>query len=382
MLTASLTVAGSRVRSAVRHHPQNVTRAREQIRVAIVYRNFAGHSATSHVGLGVTALNVQRVLRGRGIACDVWSCWTAQDVATRLADAQEDAYRRGRHPVSHVVISAPWVGTDEIRRLIAAHDDVDFVVVSHSNFGFLAADPGAIRLLREQSVVAQGAHNFRIGGNNARFTDAWRRMYASPCLHLPNLYDVSGMAHVGHRMPWRAGEPLRLGIFGATRPLKNMITAVAAAVQLGADLRAKVEIFMNSGRDDGSGGGVVDSAIRQLVEGLPTVSLVRMGWRAWPDFRHDAGSMHLLFQPSYTESFNGVTADGIAAGVASVVSDAIDWVPPSWVARADDVEDVARVARALLHDPHAVDAGQAALRRHVDHGARVWESYLTTGAAA
>ncbi len=30
--------------------------------------------------------------------------------------------------------------------------------------------------------------------------------------------------------------------------------------------------------------------------------------------------MHLLLQPSYTESFNMVTADGVAEGVASVVS--------------------------------------------------------------
>jgi hypothetical protein len=34
--------------------------------------------------------------------------------------------------------------------------------------------------------------------------------------------------------------------------------------------------------------------------------------------------VHLLLQPSFTQSFNVVTADGVHQGVPSVVSDAID----------------------------------------------------------
>lgn len=358
----------------MRHHPQIVTRARDQLRVAIVYRNFANHSTVSHVGLGVAAINTQRVLLRHGIACEIWACWEAKDVASRLERAQELAHARGRHPVSHVVVSAPWMATADVAALAAGHHDVHFSVISHSNFGFLAADPGAIGLLRQQAVVAAGVHNLAVGGNCRRFTDAWERIY-SPAVFLPNLYDTHGIRGVGQRAPWHPGQPIRVGVFGATRPLKNMITATAAAIQLGRDLHTQVEIHMNSGRTDG-GPRTVDNAIAQLVDGLPSVRLVRCGWQAWPDFRRDAGTMHVLMQPSYTESFNMVTADGVAAGVASVVSEAIDWVPTDWVADADDVGDVARVARNLLHDRHAVDAGQASLRRYVDDGLRAWEGYL------
>jgi hypothetical protein len=76
---------------------------------------------------------------------------------------------------------------------------------------------------------------------------------------------------------------------------------------------------------------------------------------------------------------NLVTADGVAEGVASAVSEAIDWVPRDWQANADDVNDIARTARRLLLDHHAVEDGQIALRRYVTQGARSWERYLLRG---
>ena len=77
-----------------------------------------------------------------------------------------------------------------------------------------------------------------------------------------------------------------------------------------------------------SPGGVTD-AVRQMLNNLPHVKLVENGWQPWPQFRNTVRHMHLLLQPSYTESFNVVTADGIAEGVPSVVSDAIEWAPGS-----------------------------------------------------
>ena len=83
----------------------------------------------------------------------------------------------------------------------------------------------------------------------------------------------------------------------------------------------------------------------------------------WAKFRQLVGSMHLLLQPSFTESFNVVTADGVHQGVPSVVSDAIDWAPARWQANPDDAEDLVRVAQYLLKTPQAVDDGQAGARQ-------------------
>jgi hypothetical protein len=87
--------------------------------------------------------------------------------------------------------------------------------------------------------------------------------------------------------------------------------------------------------------------------------------------------MHLLLQPSYTESFNMVTADGVAEGIPSVVSDAIDWAPDDWKANVDDVLDISRVGRRLLCDPHAAMDGLRALESHVAGGIRAYEEYLS-----
>lgn len=361
-----------------RHQPQNVTREPKQVRLALVYKNFAARASISHIGLGVAAMLTQRTLQALGYWAEVWPSNSSKDIIARLEAANAAASARGHHPISHVVISAPWIATVELQAMLAAYPDVDFAVVSHSNFGFLMADPNGIRLLRETAELEAGNHNFTLGGNCTKFCDAWSAAYGFPCTFLPNLYDTSSIKHVGQRAPWTPGHTLRVGIFGATRPLKNLPSAVAAAIELGATLKNDVEIWMSSGREEG--GGTVRGAIHQLVAGLPHVRLVEAGWRPWPAFRQVVGGMHVLLQPSYSESFNMVSADGVAEGVASVVSDAIDWVPSDWMAKADDVGDIARTARRLLFDAHAVNDGQAALRRYVQHASHAWETYLVGGA--
>jgi hypothetical protein len=117
-------------------------------------------------------------------------------------------------------------------------------------------------------------------------------------------------------------------------------------------------------------------AVQEMLRGLPHVRLVANGWQPWPKFRKVVGFMHLLLQPSYTESFNMVTADGVAECVPSVVSNAIDWAPEHWKANVDDVLDIARVGRQLLYDPRAIHDGLNALREYVADGLRSYERYF------
>jgi hypothetical protein len=58
------------------------------------------------------------------------------------------------------------------------------------------------------------------------------------------------------------------------------------------------------------------------------------------------------------------------------VSDAIDWAPPAWTARADDVVEIARIGRTLLNDAQAPSDGLKALNHHNKAGIRAWKSYL------
>lgn len=331
-------------------------------KIVLAYKNFAAHRNISHIGLGVSAINTVKVLRRRGIRAEVWPILHARDLKQRLS----------AECASHVVIAAPWIPSSDLQDLLVANPEVKFAVNCHSNVGFLQADPNGVKLVREAMEIEAGSHNFHLAGNSQKFCKWIRHSFGSPCTYLPNLYYLENVHHP-HRPLFCTGT-LRIGAFGATRPLKNFMSAAGAALELSRTLKADLELWLSAGRIEG-GDAVLRSA-KAMLDGLPHVKLIQNGWQSWPKFRQTVAHMHLLLQPSYTESFNMVTADGVAEGVPSVVSEAIDWAPKHWKAETDDVLDIARVGRNLLSDPHAVRDGFIALTEHNEHGLQAWNAFL------
>ena len=331
-------------------------------RVILAYKNFAANKNISHIGLGVAAMNTAKTFRKQGIAAEVWPIVNAADLRSRLNDS-----------ISHVVVSAPWIPTIEWQRITCDFPNIHFAENCHSNVGFLQADTNGVKLMREAMEIERATWNFHIAGNSAKFCRWVRHAYEAPCTYLPNLYYLDHEAPLAR--PLYSGGTLRIGAFGATRPLKNFMSAAGAALEIASSLRTGLEFWVSSGRTEG-GHGIVD-AIRAMLNGLPNVKLVEGGWQSWPKFRMAVRHMHLLMQPSYTESFNMVTADGIAEGIPSVVSDAIDWAPEHWKAFSDDVGDMARIGRSLLSDRYASEDGLIALKRHNTDGLASWVSFLS-----
>ncbi len=332
--------------------------------VVLAYKNFAANRAISHIGLGVTALNTAKSLRAMGVTADVWAITSAAELRTRLRTAE----------ASHVVISAPWIATSDLAQMCAEFKETQFAVTCHSNLGFLQADPSAMRMVREGLELRRTSWNFRMAGNCERFANWVREAYGVPCAYLPNMYYLDE-EHQPKRDRYKAGT-LRIGAFGATRVLKNLMTAAGAALEIANAKRADLEFWVSSGRNEGA--GAVMDAVRQMMNGLAHVKLVENGWQPWPQFRQTVRHMHLLLQPSYTESFNVVTADGVAEGVPSVVSAAIDWAPRSWIAPVDDANAMARVGRKLLDSRWAVRQGRAALKEHNRRAMCAWEEFLNS----
>lgn len=330
-------------------------------RVILAYKNFAANRNISHIGLGVAAMNTAKVLRSQGIAAEVVPVVNAGDLSASLDTS-----------VSHAVVSAPWIPTADWQRMVARHPNIKFAVNCHSNVGFLQADANGVRLVREAMEIERGTWNFHVAGNSSKFCRWLSNAYQAPCAYLPNLYHLDRTARMCR--PLFSGGTLRIGAFGATRPLKNLMSSAGAAIDIATQLKADLELWLSAGRTEG-GGGILD-AVRAMTAGLPHVKLVQSGWQSWPAFRTTVRHMHLLMQPSYTESFNMVTADGVAEGVPSVVSSAIDWAPEHWKASVDDVRDIARVGRYLLADPHAPADGLRALTHHNREGLDAWMSYL------
>jgi hypothetical protein len=341
-------------------------------RLAIAYKNFAANKGLSHIGLGVSAMQNAKALRAAEYIAEVWPIIGFEDLASKLQQDRATAINAHHNPVTHVVISAPWIPTQSIAQLVHSYPDIEFAVVSHSNIGFLQADPRAIDLLRSGAELAHACPNFHIGGNSDKFCTWWRAAYGSEILLLPNMYPFASIRH----KPLWSGGLLRIGCFCAIRAYKNVLTAAAAALETGVRLRAsELEFYISGGRSEGGAG--IRQAITEMYKGLLRSRVIDNNWQSWPQFVTTVGEMDLLLQPSYTEGFNMVTADGISKGVPSVVGEAIGWVPSNWVASTDAACDIANRAIALLHDPGAINEGVTALIRHNTNALSEWKSFLT-----
>lgn len=365
----------SKVAASLRTHLKEVPYIRRP-RLVLAYKNFAAHKGVSHIGLGVAADNTARTLRSKGHDVEVWPVTSLADIEDRIH--QDATAKHLKSPISNLVISAPWIPTDQMEGFLGRHPHILTTVVSHSNIGFLFADPTGIRILREAKGLQERFQNFSVSGNSQRFCDAWRLMFNTEVRFLPNLYDVSTFKDVTTAHSHR-GRALHIGVFGAIRPLKNMLSAVAAAIIIAQNFDKHVHIHISTGRDEG--GATVQRAMEQLTSGLEKVRLIKDTWRNHDQFRQLVGSMDLLMQPSYTESFNMVTADGVAEGVPSVTSNAIVWAPKTWQAMVDDPVNISSVGkRLLLERGEQVLKGQKALKSYVHQGYELdWRPFLEEG---
>jgi hypothetical protein len=286
-----------------------------------------------------------------------------------LVNSINEYNQEHEHSLTHVVISAPWLSLLDMESLIAAYPDTQFVIESHSNVGFLQADPLGMRRLREALELSEIYSNLKVAGNSKRFVSWMRLVYDDRVVLLPNLYPLADVMEKD-----RDTSILKIGVFGAVRPLKNFMTAAAAALAIHKILGTPLELHMSTG-GEGDGGDVTRS-IDAMCKDLPDVKVIRHIWRPWSEFINTIAKMDLLLQPSFTESFNMITADGIFVGVPSVVSNAITWAPESWKADSDDALDIAKTGVSLLQDSKAVKEGIKAIEWQNKEGVRHWLNYL------
>jgi hypothetical protein len=336
------------------------------VHLALVFKNFAYWVGYSSVGLNVAAITIAQELNRHGIATEVFGVRHNIDLFYKIRDAQGSD-----NPLTHVVIMAPWISPLDLAALAMYFPNIQFAVQSHCNVGALHGDVRGVGNLRNYMDLGFSYPNIHVAGNSSRFVEWARQAYDAPVFLLPNLYPLGQrLTHAHHLNP-----PINIGTFGAMRLEKNFITAVAAALAIQKYLDLAVHLHINVGGEV-STRRVLDT-IQQMVEGVPGFTLVKHRWMPWDKFRELIRRMHILLQPSYTESFNMVTADGIANGVPSVVSTAITWAPEEWKADSDDALDIAcRGVWLLEHLSLARWQGHHALMEQNAIGVRFWKEYL------
>ena len=338
----------------------------KHIHLALIFKDLAHWTAASCVGLNVAGFTTAKYLRNHGIDTAVFPVRHNVDIVNSL-----DKYNETHaHKLTHCIISAPWLSVMDLEALLHNFKNIQFVVLSHSNVGFLQADPCGVALLRRYSEIAKRHHNFKVGGNCPAFTDWFEVAYGEKCVCLPNIYPCDKVTS----KVWDGKSTIKIGAFGAIRPEKNFMTAAAAAMAIHGMLKAPIELHMSTGGDGCKSATL--PAIEQMTEGVEGVTLIRHHWNTWDKFIQLIAKMDLLIQVSYTESFNMVTADGVSVGVPTVVSPVIFWAPESWKANPDESLDAARVGVKLLtHDQGYI--GYEALQKNNEKALKFWLKFLS-----
>lgn len=339
-----------------------------RVKLLLCYRkSYNPSKGISHVGLGISCMHIQKMLIQNGVDCILKGLVNQGEL--QLALQEDPSY-------THVVVAAPWMDHSFLAFLCDKYPGTIFAVNCHSNWGFLAAEPGAITLLRQGMSSEATLPNFHIAGNCHSFCETVLRVYNVPCTWLPNCYYLDH-THGIQRPTWNTrGGPINIGMFGAARTQKNFLPGLMAIMQLARDYKVQINVSVNGGRNDGGEMGRIWAGLVAASANVPNVNLIRVPWMPWDQFRAVIDGQDLCWQPSTSESFNLVVADAASKAVASVTTEAIDWVPEEWKAPADNPTLQARTGSALLNDPVAGTRGLEALERHNEQAVDAWFDYL------
>ena len=334
------------------------------MRVCIAFKNPKSDlPVCCHQGLGITATNTAMALREMRIDADAKAIPNGETLWQWLAGVWSD--------YTHVVLSAPFIDPPYLGRLFKAFPSKKFALIYHSNLGFLSQDRFAVKSLRAY-LDLESLGNFMLASNSGELSEALTAA-GSHIGYLPNLFHLPSRIR-RTREPWNPSMALNVGLFGAARILKNWLTAGVAAMIMQRRLGVDVRLHVSGVRDEGA--AATRENLADLLALNPRVRTVEVPWLENDDFRRYLYGMDLLLQPSFSETFNNVTAEGCVSGVPSVVSDAVVWAPRSWKAKADSAISVAETGIALLRNRQAAEDGWWALEAHNNAAGESWKNWL------
>ncbi len=337
----------------------------------MVTKNWSCVPGVCSVGLSVTAGHIMRVLRRAGVHIESWQVKDVAEFYTRLDRTQQSG-----SPITHVIASAPsFLQPLHYVELGHRYPDTEFTQQNHTGTAYLAIDKEGIKNIREVIDLERDLHNVRVSFNNPRGRDWAVNSFHGGDLLLPNLYDTETFVPLSSAR--KDPDPIRIAAFGANRPWKNMLSAAEGALQIAERLSVGLEFYVNSGRDENHWGGkrMIESR-SELFSGMIDKRIVEVPWAPWPKFRRVVRNMDLLINPSFDETFCVVSADGIAEGVPSVVTGAMEWTPRHWWCDPWDPTSIMRIGMGLLHDRQSVHDARVQLREFVAKGVKLWIDYL------
>jgi len=336
-------------------------------------------------GLSISASQMALALDELGIPNKL-----VQVIDNNCIDREVTQYRP-----THVIIEAFWVVPEKFDILRKLHPNVKWVVRNHSKSDFLSHEGGMVGWAID--YVKRGV---TLACNSPEATADFKRLAVSVgadpthVIYLPNYYragDPPGflgwlkikffkvlrwLGFVGPKRP--EPEFLRIGCFGAIRPLKNHLHQAMAAIEMASAMGFRLKFYVNGNRVEGKAEPILTS-LRQLFNRYPMHELVELGWMEHDEFQSVLQTMHLVMQVSNSETFNIVAADSVLNGTPVLVSDEIPWLDGEYHANPNSVKHIAVRLSNLWCASGSGRVQQDQLAQLQEYGAeskRLWAHYL------
>lgn len=246
----------------------------------------------------------------------------------QVVDANDIDREVHAYKPTHVVLEAVWVPPTKFQELIPLHPSVKWIVRVHSEIPFLANEGMAIRWLLDYIKY----HNVVIAPNSLRAVRDFRNIVKAShplwtkerverkVAYLPNYYPLSNKICKKQK---KNNSFLDVGCFGAVRPMKNQLIQALAAVEVAKKLGKTLRFHMNGTRIE-QGGETVTKNVQALMDNTGN-TLVRNDWLDHKKFVELLETLDIGMQVSFSETFNLVSADMVAADLPMVVSPEIPW---------------------------------------------------------
>lgn len=240
-----------------------------------------------------------------------------------------------KHRPSVVVLEAVWCPPSKIAELQQLHPRVRWVARIHSEIPFLANEGIAIAWLRKYAELGVD-----ISANSQR-TAADLLEIDADAIFLPNYYIPVSVLPRENKIP-----NLKVGCFGAIRPMKNQLAQAFAALEFARSTRQYLEFHVNGTRLEQGGKQVLEN-LRALFAGQRAARLVEHGWMKRAEFLKVVREMDFSLAVSLSETFNIVTADAVSQDVPVVVSREVQWLDAGVQADPTNISGIARVMREV-----------------------------------
>lgn len=259
---------------------------------------------------------------------------------------------------STVILEAIWCPPSKLEELARLHPKVEWVIRIHSEIPFLANEGLAISWLHQYTLIK----NVRIAANSVRAT---RDLRSFGAFYLPNYYPIPPVDKVV-RTPG-----LKIGCFGAIRPMKNQLIQAFAAIEYAESTCQHLDFYVNSSRTE-QGGEQPLKNLRALFSRYPDCNLVEVPWLDRKEFLDVVSQMDLCLNVSLSETFNIVTADAVSQSIPVVVSPEISWASRWIQARPNHLPDILNKIRVALKYKFLTRFNLRGLRQYDQRSVDIW----------